>query len=468
MAGCGFLPVTDVKKARELVESLGAKVEAGQQGVFKVTGKGGRKSVYVKELPGGWLFVAEKPDVLAHLPTIDPLALLGGLEKQYDAAVRLDLSNVPAAWRQPLLSKIRAGIARESSRRWFESEQDFAIRQKVLAFVEAALTGAVEDLDQATLAWSLDAAGGKVRVDFSVAAREGTPTAQRFAELPGGGSQFAAFRLPGAALSANWTTKIPAPKIDLLTAIADVVRDRALADIDRNDQHKPAEEVRDARKLVGEAADLLEKTIRSGHCDGGLAVLSDANSLTAVAGAYVADGAQLDKSLRFLVQRVTEKNAAVGERFHLDAARVKDVRVHTVSIPIAADAKLVALIGEPLEAAIGVGPQSVYLAVGREPLAAMRRVIESAQAGGSPSAPLVQVSLDVRRVAELVAAVGKPRDRPKAARVAAELKRLQGGDHVDLAVEPIAHGVRWRLEVEPAVVKLVVRQALTANLDSDE
>ena len=196
VAGCGLVPVTDAKKVRELVELLVAEVEAGQ-GVVKVTGKGGRKSAYVKELPGGWLALAEKPELLASLPAIDPLTLLGGLEKEYDAAIRLDLANVPAAWRQPLLAKIRAGVAHEEGRKWGESDKDFAIRKKILDYVETTLTGAIEDLDQAVLGWSLDAAAAKVRVDFSVAAREGTPTAKRFADLPGGGGQFAAFRLPG-------------------------------------------------------------------------------------------------------------------------------------------------------------------------------------------------------------------------------------------------------------------------------
>ena len=41
-------------------------------------------------------------------------------------------------------------------------------------------------------------------------------------------------------------------------------------------------------------------------------------------------------------------------------------------------------------------------------------------------------------------------------------------DRLNLAAAPIARGVRWRLEVEPAIVKLAVRQALTANLEPDE
>ena len=178
----------------------------------------------------------------------------------------------------------------------------------------------------------------------------------------------------------------------------------------------------------------------------------------------------MDKTLKFLAERVKAKNATVGEWVKLDAATVRDVRVHSVSIPIPADAnereKIVALFGETLEVAIGVGSQSLYLAVGRDPLAAMRRVIETPTI--DPAPPLMQVSLGVQQFAAFVAAVGKDRDRPKAARVAAELKKLSGGDHIDLTAEPIARGVRWRLEVEPAVVKLAVRQALTANLDTDE
>jgi hypothetical protein len=57
----------------------------------------------------------------------------------------------------------------------------------------------------------------------------------------------------------------------------------------------------------------------------------------------------------------------------------------------------------------------------------------------------------------MMAEVGKPNDRPKAAWVAAELAKTANLDHVTLTASPIPDGVRYRVEVEQGLLQLVGR-----------
>ena len=98
--GYGFLPVSDLKKLIKAIEPLVKSVEKLDGGVFKLTSEDGQVA-YVQE-KGGWAFVADDPKMFADVPA-DPLKILGGLEKQYDLAVRFHPGNLPAVLRDQAL-----------------------------------------------------------------------------------------------------------------------------------------------------------------------------------------------------------------------------------------------------------------------------------------------------------------------------------------------------------------------------
>ena len=100
------------------------------------------------------------------------------------------------------------------------------------------------------------------------------------------------------------------------------------------------------------------------------------------------------------------------------------------------------------------------LAAGRDAMTTLKKAMEgSARAGAKAVSPL-EVSVALKPVASLAAAVGKPQDRPKAAMAESELKKTPGKDHVVFAVRPISNGVQIHLEVEQGLVRLLGRLAV--------
>ena len=133
----------------------------------------------------------------------------------------------------------------------------------------------------------------------------------------------------------------------------------------------------------------------------------------------------------------------------LNAEQFQGVTLHTVSIPIPSDAndreKIVPLIGETLEVVIGTSKDSVYVAAGRDPLAALKKAIEQSAADASKSVPPVEISVSLSKVAEFIAAVGKPHERQQAAKLAAAFKQSSGDGPCDSP--RAAH--RQRREISP-------------------
>jgi hypothetical protein len=90
----GFLPARDAESLSwELDEFIDSVSDVGS-GIHKVVGTEAGKTLYAKE-QNGWLFVADCETCLENVPA-DPTALLDGMDKEYDVAVRLLLKNVPA------------------------------------------------------------------------------------------------------------------------------------------------------------------------------------------------------------------------------------------------------------------------------------------------------------------------------------------------------------------------------------
>jgi hypothetical protein len=161
---------------------------------------------------------------------------------------------------------------------------------------------------------------------------------------------------------------------------------------------------------------------------------------------------------------VKKEKPEVGEWVKLNAAEFKGVKLHTISIPIPENvperAKHVSMIGEKLEIVIGTGKQSVYVAVGRDPLKAIKDVIESSAGSTSTGTlPPVEISVSLDSIAQFVAAVGEDQAKPMAAALAEELKASPGRDHLTFVAHPVPQGVTYRLELEEGALKALVKVA---------
>jgi hypothetical protein len=460
--GYGFIPVKSLKELLSVVEPYAETTETGG-GVYKITPKGPGQSVFVKE-QGGWAFAADKAEILGRV-VADPTTLLGGLETQYQVAARVFAANLPADIREKALAKGKHDLERELQQRPGESAEEHAIRSKVARHVFDALMNVFNDLDQVTLGWTLDRRSEKTYLDVSLTARPGSPTAQQLATMEATTSRFAGFRMSAAAFSGGWRGKLPEAKKELLSFIVEAIRTGALQDIEK--KNKPAEETRTAKELVGTVTDVMQKTIRSGRCDGGMSFLLDPHSATFLAGGYAADAGQLEKVLQTVADFAKRIHPPAADWIKLDAGKVGDVRLHSVSIPIPPDVndrdKAVQLFGERIDVVVGIGPESVCVAAGRDAAKVLGRAIEASVAEAAKIVPPAQFSVALEPFFRVGAEMAPPSDRPKAKLMADELKKQPGQDHVTLVARPISNGVQYRLEVESGIIRAIGHFAVMAS-----
>jgi hypothetical protein len=320
----------------------------------------------------------------------------------------------------------------------------------------------LDDLEQVTFGWALDHEAEKAYVDVTVSARPGTPSARHFAALSDSTTDFGGFVNPEATVAWNWTATMPAVDTSNLATLIDAIRAKAVDDMET--QGKTVAETELGKKLINGILDVIQKTVETSRVDGGLFVALKPDAVTMVTGGFVADGAQLQETLETLVEAVRMDNPAfAAQAIKMDAAEHAGVKLHTVSLPVPYEAedreKLLQMIGEDINVVIGVGDQCVYVAAGREPMDAVRQVIERSGHDRSGAVPPLRMSVALESLTSFVAKLGEGKDRAQAAVAAALLESAGGTDHIKVVASSIQRGVRFRIEFEQGILEAIGKAA---------
>ena len=153
-------------------EQIGKPEELGG-GVLKVAGNR-PAPMFIKEADG-WAFVANRKEHLDDLPK-DPVALLDGLDKKYTLALRVNIGNIPAGFREMAVSQLQQGLQDRVAQE-LNSEQAEAMR-KLGGLAVKSISQLIQETDHLTLGWEVDKAGKKTYLDVNFTALEGTELAK--------------------------------------------------------------------------------------------------------------------------------------------------------------------------------------------------------------------------------------------------------------------------------------------------
>jgi hypothetical protein len=317
----------------------------------------------------------------------------------------------------------------------------------------------INQLQEVTLGWDLDAKAEKCYLEASVIAKPGTELANAMKSPSNPHSRFAGFGSADAAIVGNFNGQLPAIKVDILKDIFVALHKKAMEDIEKK-EHDPAQ-AQAKKQLVDKLLPLLQDTITNGRIDKGLSVMLKPNAVTVVAGGAVVNNGRIEEIAKLVVNVVKSEHPNMADNIDkwvkLDAAKVGNLTIHTVSIPIPQDAKdrekVVSMIGETLEVVVGTSKDSVYIAAGRDPMDALKKAVEQSTAEASKSVPPMEITVSLSKIAEFIAVMGEPHERPRAAMMAAAFKQSPDSDHVILRAQPIDNGMQYRLEIEPGVLK---------------
>src|SRR5690606_36204603 len=114
------------------------------------------------------------------------------------------------------------------------------------------------------------------------------------------------------------------------------------------------------------------------------------NSMSLIAGAYVADSQKVLDGLK----KFAEVKSTDMPKLELDAETVGDVKFHNVTYKIPANnEKAKKLLTENGEMIVGVGKNAVYFAMGPDPVAAVKAAIDAS--AKSPKKPIMPFEMSI-------------------------------------------------------------------------
>ena len=447
-----LIPVTDLKQLLESLAGLiGEATDAGD-GAFELNVFG--QKVFVKET-NGWAIAAQSPEALANLPK-DPLKSLGGLEKSYDIAARIYVQNVPELYRSLFIDQLRAGVQSGLVRQPDESDEDFAARKKLVETQTEALTKVVNEIDQLTVGVAIDAKEKSAHLDFSMSAVEGSDSAKTMERLKHSVSDFAGFIVPDAAASLNLTLKMDQASSGQIGSALATFRAQAMQHID-TESGLPDDSKKLAKEMTGEIFNAIQSTLESGRIDAGATLNLSDKAMTLVAGAYVTEPKQLEEALKKFAKIMEKEPNFPGIKFN--AAEYKGIRFHTTSIPVPKEEGISKVLGEKLDVAVGIGPKSVYLALGNDSLTLVKSLIDKSKAAASKQMPPFQLNVSLAPIFQFAAAM---QDEPRVTAMAEQLAKAKGKDQVHVLLLPEGKATTLRIEAQEGVLQLIgtaVRQS---------
>jgi hypothetical protein len=439
-----FAGTTDLKA---LLGSLpGVQANDKGDGTFEIMGPQGPVRV---EQQNGWAVFTNAPELLKNMPA-DPSQLLGGLDKQFGAAVRVNVQNIPEQTREMFMGLIKSAASSTLRQQPGEEDSKFEMRQKSAEAAMKQLDEVAHDLDQFTFGFGIDRKAKTVHMDFSMTFLAGSKLAKSMADKSTGKSDFAGFLMPNAAVNFNMSQKLSPTDIEQFVEMLKSGREKVQAQIEKDPNLSDEATQKAAKQLVNELFDIGESAAKSGKMDGGGALVLDSKNLNFAMGFFLPDGSAVEKTFKKFVELGQADPNFPAVKF--DVEKYKDVRFHSMAVPIS-DPQAQQILGDTLNVYLGVGDHSVYFAAGKTGIDLVKSVMDKSAVSTDSNLPPVQMNIALTPIVRFANSV-KPGD-PGISAVGQILSGTNGKDHVIINAKTIENGVSYRIEAEEGVLKVI-------------
>jgi hypothetical protein len=447
----GFIPVTDLKKLLDALGGLLGDPEK-EDGVYKLQAPAMPIPIYLKE-KDGYAYLSQDSAGLQNLPK-DPTKLLGGLEKKYDLAVRLNIQNIPEVFRQLAIDQIKLGVEGNLEQSPGESDAAYEARSKATQQQMDAMVTMINELDEVVLGWAIDQPGRRTFLDLSMTAVEGSKTAKQMATPPAGPSKFTGFQMKDAVASLHVNSKSDPDNVAQSVAMIRQMKsqiDQQLDDtLGGNDTVKTT-----VKDVVAEVISVVEDTLKKGNLNGGAVVLGD-GPYTLVAGGMVSDGNRLEGVIKKLADLAKSDPNFPADGLKLDVATHKGVKFSTLTVDIPSGDEgaeaIKKLIGDKAIVTVAFGKESAFFAIGAKGMDTIKSVIDKSEGVTQTDNRPFDFVIHLAPILKLMS---QQQDaNPILASMASALKS-SGKDKVQVTLEPIRNGYLTRIEAEEGILQLI-------------
>jgi hypothetical protein len=288
----------------------------------------------------------------------------------------------------------------------------------------------------------------EINLEYAVTATEGSELADELAYIQDAETRFGSVLDPGAALNMNISMKIGQTQMTMANDLLKVFRTSIEKEM-KGDGNFPSDEARAAaEKVVGDLLDVAEATIKGGKLDSVGSVSLDGSNLQFSAAAQIAEGEKLNQTIRDIVALAKEEPDF--PEVQLDAAKVGDVTIHLLQVPVPADEEDArAVFGDQVEIAVGVGPDATYLCVGAGAVDCVKKIA----AGSNPKT--VRPMAMRASIGQLIKFGAQFNDDPAMQQLLGVVDKMGDRDHVEVLVEAIPNGARYKFRLEDGLLKAV-------------
>ncbi len=448
----GFVPIADVDELKAILEANGADIEEMDG---KLTVSLQDRVLHLKS-EGGWVFLSHQLTSLDTLPK-DPVATLGGLEKSYNLAVRLNVQNVPEMIRGMLLGFVQMGMQSGMTQEPGESDERFALRTKMADQSFEQIEKAVAELDAIQLGLTIDEKVPSVYLDVEATALPDTDTARRLTAPKGLKTNFGGFVVPDAALSYNGVGRLEANQVEQVGTMIEDFRTNLHVELDG--QKLSADVEKTAKQLVDDAFAVIASAVEQRDLDAGVLFLAGEEQATWLGGIRVADGSKIEDLLKLAVEDASKAMPQLKEAVQFNAAEHAGVRLHTLTVPTGelGVPQLAELFGEELVLVVGAADKAAYLSVGTDSLEALKKAIDDGEA--DKQLPPSTMSISVGSIVRLVTKVAPPEMDMQAQvllqMIGTQLAEGKGKDRLTIIATIPENGQKVRVELEEDLLKVL-------------
>jgi hypothetical protein len=454
------LPVAKAEDVIEIAKAHRAEVKDTENGIKELSIPN-KPPIFLKA-ENGVAFLSMSPASLAKLPA-NPLEILGKMVGEYDLSVSLAVKNIPPMYRQFAIGAMQAGMQQNMKKLPDESDEQFADRQKMAEGQINQITQLINEVDTVKVGWAIDAQEKRTFFDFKYQFVPESKMAKQVAAYSQPHTNFAGFYQPDAAATAMVATKAD-PKLiaDDLAQFENMMRNlrhQTEREIDKKHERSDAQDREALKAAANDVFDAIEATIKEGQIDGGASLNAAPGSLTFVAGVHVKEPAKIEDALKKLETAAKKQPDFPGIKWN--AANHVGVKFHTLSAPVPDKKGARKMLGETLDVAIGIGPEAVYVAAGKDNIGAVEKAMDASAADRSKTVPPFAFSVSLGQVVAVIADANDGREKAGLQAVADKLNgEAKGRDHIRVTGEVIPNGLRYRFEAEEGVLQAIGTAAM--------
>ncbi|MBI5758154.1 MAG: hypothetical protein HZA46_06525 [Planctomycetales bacterium] len=446
-----FAPVTNLDNLLKTIEIGPVTTKKISEDRIEIAGP---RQTLKGKIQKGYAFLSNTDEALDH-EFGDPAKFTAKLSATYDIAASISLKTLPAFTRDLFLGFMRTQTEINLQRRDGEPEGGFRIRKadgmRNLEFIELLLTQG----EELTLGWNVSQSERNAALEIIATATPDSELASNFNELRAVRSYFANLvkdtsKYPLVA-SLSWKIDKSGQKfMKELFAGIEIDLGKQLA---KAANPKDADVTTTTDKALHDLLDVLRDTAQAGHFDLAAQFVGEPGKpFVLLGGLKVTDGDKLSSAVTDIVTRL-KGNADLAE-VQVNVAEHKGVRLHRIQGKQSGPQEE-KLYGTKPSIYVGAGGNVFWFAVGGDnALVELRKSIDIVDKPVADTVTTVpfQFVMNFSRWMELFGG-GASGSEGFASRAKSAFNK--GGDTLRIDVKPLENGMRMRVQLDEAFIRLL-------------